>query len=282
MHSGTKPNGRGTEPLRLAFAHDWDLSPREAKELQERLRHCVRLEDDLPARIETVAGVDVGFEDQGKVTRAAVAVLGFPHLELVDHAIVQQPTRFPYVPGLLSFREVPALLEALGRLSILPQIIFVDGHGYAHPRRFGIACHLGVLTNLPSIGVGKTRLIGCHEDPPQERGAWTPLKDKFVGNDKIAWSDFGQQSWPHRGEPQGRGEQLGPRSGPQRGEPQGGDEQKEETIGAVLRTRAGVKPVYVSVGHRMSLTTAVTWVMRVTGRFRLPETIRQAHRLASG
>lgn len=244
--------------MQLTFVHGWDLTPGEAKKLQERLRHRVRLEDDLPAWIETVAGVDVGFEDQGNVTRAAVAVLGLPRLQLVDYAIVRQPTRFPYVPGLLSFREVPALLEALGRLSILPQILFVDGHGYAHPRRFGIACHLGVLTNLPSIGVGKTRLIGCHEDPPQERGAWTPLKDKFVGNE------------------------LGPWSGFRRGEPQGGDEQKEETIGAVLRTRVGVKPVYVSVGHRVSLITAVTWVMRVTGRFRLPETIRQAHRLASG
>lgn len=258
MDSGTKPNGRDTESLRLAFVHDWDLTPREARELQQRLRHRVRLEDDLPARIETVGGVDVGFEDQGNLSRAAVAVLGFPHLELIDHAIVRKPTRFPYVPGLLSFREVPALLEALDRLSSLPQILFVDGHGYAHPRRFGIACHLGVLTDLPSIGVGKTRLIGCHEDPPQERGAWTPLTDRFVGNDL------------------GRTE-----SGPE-DEPQGGGEPKKETIGAVLRTRAGVKPVYVSVGHRMSLTTAVIWVMRVTGRFRLPEPIRQAHRLASG
>jgi deoxyribonuclease V len=282
--------------LRLAFTHDWDLTPGEARELQERLRYCVRLEDDLPARIETVAGVDVGFEDQGKVTRAAVAVLGFPHLELVDQAIVRRPTRFPYVPGLLSFREVPALLEALDHLSILPQILFVDGHGYAHPRRFGIACHLGVLTNLPSIGVGKTRLIGYYEDPPQERGAWTPLKDKCVGNDKIAGNNFGQQSWPPSPSPQtpmlpgnparnpadGRWPNPFARvaDGSQREEERG--KPKEETIGVVLRTRAGVKPVYVSVGHRMSLTTAVAWVMCVTGRFRLPETIRQAHRLASG
>lgn len=219
--------------LKLCHGHSWDLTPKQAIALQTQLRPLVLAENALPAEIRTVAGVDVGFEDQGKTTRAAVAVLDFPGLGLIDQAVVRLPTRFPYVPGLLSFRELPALLEALDRLSMLPQLILVDGHGYAHPRRFGIACHLGVLTGLPTIGVGKTRLIGTHGELPDQRGNWIPLIDK------------------------------------------------DETIGAVLRTRTGVQPVYVSIGHRLNLATAVDWVMRCTPRYRLPETTRQAHRLAS-
>jgi deoxyribonuclease V len=220
--------------LALRHEHRWDLSPKEAATLQAQLRPLVLTEDTLPAEIRAVAGVDVGFEDQGRITRAAVAVLDFPGLRLIDQAIVRQPTRFPYVPGLLSFRELPALLVALERLSILPELILADGHGYAHPRRFGIACHLGVLTGIPTIGVGKTRLVGTHGELGEERGSWIPLIDK------------------------------------------------DETIGAVVRTRRGVQPVYVSVGHRLSLPTAVDWVLRCAPRYRLPETTRQAHRLASG
>lgn len=220
--------------LALCHEHRWDLSPKEAANLQTQLRPLVLAEDALPAEIRAVAGVDVGFEDQGSITRAAVAVLEFPGLRLIDQAIVRQPTRFPYVPGLLSFRETPALLEALERLNLLPELILVDGHGYAHPRRFGIACHLGVLTGIPTIGVGKTRLVGTQGELGEERGSWIPLIDR------------------------------------------------EETIGAVVRTRRGVQPVYVSVGHRLSLPTAVDWVLRCAPRYRLPETTRQAHRLASG
>jgi deoxyribonuclease V len=138
------------------------------------------------------------------------------------------------VPGLLSFRETPAVLEALGRLSERPDLLLCDGQGYAHPRRFGLACHLGVLTGLPSIGVAKSRLIGTHGALPKEKGAWVPLLD--------------------------------------------GD----EAVGAVLRTRDGVAPLYVSIGHRVSLPTAIRWVLACTTRYRLPETTRQAHRLASG
>lgn len=192
------------------------------------------MHDDLPERIEGVAGVDVGFEDEGRITRAAVAVLRYPELNLVDRAVARLPTAFPYVPGLLSFRELPAVLEAIRLLSIRPDLFLCDGQGLAHPRRFGIACHLGVLLNAPSIGVAKTRLWGACGEPPDVRGAWTPLLD-------------------------------------------GG-----ETIGAVLRTRVGVKPLFVSVGHRVSLETAIHWVLACTTRFRLPETTRQAHRLASG
>lgn len=220
--------------LSLYHAHPWNVPPQEAIAIQNRLRGLARIEDDLPADIRRVAGVDVGFEGHGTVTRAAVAVLDFPALTLAESRIARLPTEFPYIPGLLSFREIPALVDALDSLDALPDLILVDGQGYAHPRRLGIACHLGVLTGLPTIGVGKTRLIGRHADVPDQRGTWVPLLDKG------------------------------------------------EEIGAVLRTRVGVQPLYVSAGHRVSLTTAVDWVMRCVGKYRLPETTRQAHRLASG
>jgi deoxyribonuclease V len=215
------------------FTHPWDVTPAQARAIQLEGRARV-IADDAFGRVGRVAGIDVGFEESGTISRAAVAVLEVPSLTLVESAVARLPTAFPYVPGLLSFREIPAALEALGRLSAPPDLLLCDGQGYAHPRRFGLACHLGVLTGLPSIGVAKSRLIGAHGPLPDEKGAWVPLLD--------------------------------------------GD----ETIGAVLRTRGGVAPVYVSVGHRVSLPTAIRWVLACTTRFRLPETTRQAHRLASG
>jgi len=219
--------------LDLHCQHPWNVSPKEAIAIQRHLRMQLVLQDDF-AQIRRVAGVDAGFEGGGAITRAAVAVLDFPTLELLGSSVARLPTSFPYVPGLLSFREIPAVLGALEGLASLPDLILVDGQGYAHPRRFGIACHLGVLTGLPTIGVGKTRLVGSYEEPPERRGEWTPLRDE------------------------------------------------EEIIGAVLRTREGVKPLFISAGYRISLKTAVDYVMRCTARFRLPETTRQAHRLASG
>jgi deoxyribonuclease V len=159
--------------------------------------------------------------------------LSYPELELIEEAIAIQKTCFPYIPGLLSFREVPAVLDALEKLHGLPDLLLCDGQGLAHPRRFGLACHLGVLTGIPSIGVAKTRLTGSHGPVPMRRGDWTPLIHK------------------------------------------------SEKVGAVLRTRAGVKPVFVSVGHKTSLETAIAYVMACTTRYRLPETTRSAHRLAS-
>ncbi len=218
--------------------HEWDLAPKEAIALQTELRGRVVREDRIGA-VRRVAGVDVGFEKDGRITRAAVAVLDFPGLALVERAVVRAPTRFPYVPGLLSFREAPAVLAAFEQVTRAPDLILYDGQGIAHPRRFGIASHVGLLLDCPSIGVAKTRLIGVHRTPANRRGAWTPLRDA--------------------------GEACG-----------------EETIGAVLRTRAGVKPLYVSIGHRVSLETAVRWTMACVTRYRLPETTRWAHRLASG
>jgi deoxyribonuclease V len=218
--------------LQLHHEHPWNLSPAQARETQQRLSQLVETADRL-GDVGSVAGVDVGFDMKNGLTRAAVVVLDFPSLEFREQALITQPTRFPYVPGLLSFREAPAILEALAALQHLPDVLVCDGQGLAHPRRFGIACHLGVLTDLPSIGVAKKRLIGSRQEPADTRGDWVPLVHQ------------------------------------------------DETVGAVLRSRAGVKPIYVSSGHRISLETAIKLVMRCTTRYRLPETTRQADRLAS-
>ena len=201
--------------------------------MQRELRGHLILTDQL-GPVQRVAGVDVGFEAGGTVTRAAVAVLRYPELDVLETATARCPTTFPYVPGLLSFRELPAVLAALEQLREPPDLLLCDGQGIAHPRRFGIASHLGLLVDIPAIGVAKTRLCGTHAEPPHQRGAWTPL-----------------------------------RAG-------------EEIIGAVLRTRIGVKPLYISPGHRIGLETALAYVMRCCTRYRLPETTRHAHRLASG
>lgn len=221
-----------TKTVRFSPLHSWNLTPRQAVELQHQLAQRVERHDRLGA-VQRVAGVDAGFEDGGRITRAAVAVLSFPGLQLVDSAVACLPTSFPYVPGLLSFREVPAVLAALERLSVSPDLILCDGQGIAHPRRFGIASHLGILVDIPTVGVAKSRLTGVFGSVPEGRGSWVPLMDG------------------------------------------------KEIVGAVLRTRPRVKPLFVSVGHRICLDTAVQWVIACVTRFRLPETTRWAHRLAS-
>jgi deoxyribonuclease V len=218
--------------------HPWDLAPEAAIALQQELSHQVILMDQL-GPVRYVAGVDVGFEQGGEVTRAAVAVLDLDHLhqkgyQPCDLAIARRPTQFPYIPGLLSFREVPAILDALAQLHVIPDLLLCDGQGTAHPRRFGIACHLGLLTNLPAIGVAKSLLVGKHAPLDPQAGAWQPLI--------------------HRG----------------------------ETIGAALRNRDQTNPLYISPGHKICLTTALDYVRRCTTKYRLPETTRHAHKLASG
>jgi deoxyribonuclease V len=222
-----------TKQISLQPTPNWNLSPAEAIALQRKLAPQVLREDRLGA-VRRVAGIDVGFEAGGQVTRAAVAVLDFPSLALVEQAVARAPTTFPYIPGLLSFREAPAVLTALAQLVAPPDLILYDGQGLAHPRRLGIASHVGLLSQKPTIGVAKTRLIGRFDPPELERGAWSPLEDKG------------------------------------------------EVIGAVLRTRAGVSPLFVSIGWGVSLPTAIEWVLACAPKFRLPETTRQAHRLASG
>jgi len=219
--------------MKPVIRHPWKVTPKEAVRIQRRLRDRVIRRDAIGRRVRKVAGVDVGFEDGGAVTRAAVVVLSWPGLERLDAALARRPTDFPYVPGLLSFRELPAVLEAVQHLETFPDLWLCDGQGIAHPRRFGIAAHLGVILDVPAIGVGKSRLCGEHAEPGPERGDWASLKDRG------------------------------------------------ETIGAVLRARAGVKPLYVSIGHRVSLGAARRWVLRCAPRYRLPETTRQADWLAS-
>ncbi|SDK84853.1 deoxyribonuclease V [Catalinimonas alkaloidigena] len=211
----------------------WPTTIEDATAVQLQLRDRV-IRDDQFEPFRTVAGVDVGFEQEGTITRAAVAVLDGQTLQLIDYALARQPTRFPYVPGYLSFREVPAVLEAYDKLRAKPDLLLCDGQGTAHPRQFGIACHLGVLLDLPSVGVGKSRLVGRYQEVPDERGAWQPLY------------------------------------------------YQRDIIGGVLRTRVGTKPLFISTGHRVSLETAIRLVMHCAPKYRLPETTRQAHKLASG
>ncbi|XKE47527.1 deoxyribonuclease V [Halomonas organivorans] len=221
--------------------HDWNLEPEAAIALQRRLAGRVERVDRLDP-VRRIAGVDIGFEEDGAVTRAVVVVLAWPpdssgEFEVVEQAVHREPTRLPYIPGLLSFREVPGALAAFDKLSIRPELVMVDGQGIAHPRRLGVASHLGLWLDLPTIGIAKTRLVGRHGPVPEGRGGWTPLVDD------------------------------GPRG--------------EEVIGAVLRSRARVKPVYVSPGHRLCLETAVAWVVACLGKTKLPEPTRLADRLAS-
>ena len=218
--------------MKINFPTRWPETTADAIELQNQLCTQVITADQL-GPLQTVAGVDAGFEQNGTVTRAAVVVLSYPALELLEYALAYRPTTFPYVPGLLSFREVPTVLDALAQLQTEPDLILCDGQGLAHPRRFGIACHLGLLVDRPTIGVAKSRLIGTHSELPEAKGQWVPLLDKG------------------------------------------------ERIGAVLRSRTGTQPLYISPGHRISLETALDHVLACTPKYRLPETTRLADRLAS-
>ena len=220
--------------MKICQRHAWPLTVEEAIAIQQQFRKEVITQDQLEEPVQYVAGVDMGFEAAGTISRAAVAVLSFPSLQLQESAIARRPTTFPYVPGFLSFREIPAVLDALEKISTIPDLILCDGQGIAHPRRFGIACHLGLIVDIPTIGVAKSLLIGNHQEVSEERGSWQPLVNRG------------------------------------------------ETIGAVLRTRVKTKPLYISSGHRVSLSTAIEYVLRCTPKYRLPETTRIADKLASG
>ena len=199
-------------------------STTDAIALQLRLRGRVERRDRI-GRVRRIAGIDVGVRD-GRA-RAAIVVMT-PELEVVETRTAEVAASFPYVPGLLAFRELPAIRRAFRGLTNKPDLAVVDGHGVAHPRRFGIACHVGVEFGVPSIGCGKSLFVGEHDEPGADKGSWTELR--------------------YRG----------------------------ETIGAAVRTREGVRVVYVSTGHRVSLSTAIRWILRLAPRYRLPEPIRAA------
>ena len=214
--------------------HDWNLTPREAVELQKSLRERVRLAP-LRQKIETVAGADISFNKFSPVVYAGVVVLALPSLEVLEEAGVVSETKFPYVPGLLSFREAPSVLEAWSKLKTEPDAVMFDGQGIAHPRRVGIASHVGLLLNRPTLGCAKSVLVGKYEEPAGERGSWEPLVDP----------------------------------------------KNNETVGAALRTKARVQPIYVSPGHLIDLAGAIELTLRADGGYRQPEPTRRAHLLVN-
>lgn len=219
--------------MNLSISHQWDLSPAEAKALQLELAERVIPETTFdPSEIQTVAGVDVSIRKG--VARAAVVVLKLADLKPIDCAVGEAPATFPYIPGLLTFREGPSVLAALERLTNWPDLLIFDGQGIAHPQRIGLAAHMGVILDHPSIGCAKSRLTGAYAEPGDEVGNWEPLVDEG------------------------------------------------EVIGAVVRSRAGVKPLYVSIGHRVDLPIAIELVLQCTQGYRLPETTRYAHNVAGG
>ena len=213
------------------YEHPWDVEPLEARQIQVQLGERAVL-SPLPPEPATVAGIDVSIKE-GKAI-AAVVVLSYPELAPVDAALAEVEVSFPYVPGLLAFREGPAVLAALEGLAGAPDILLFDGQGYAHPRRMGLATHLGVLVDVPSVGCAKSRLVGSYDEPAERKGSWTALREG------------------------------------------------EELIGAVVRTRDRVRPVFVSPGHRADVGTAVSLVLGCARTYRLPEPIRWAHRVAGG
>jgi deoxyribonuclease V len=212
--------------------HRWAVTPKQAIRIQQRL--CGRVCICRPGgELRLIAGCDLAFSRDGTQCLAAVVVWDRVSQQVVEQRQAVRPVRFPYVPGLLSFREIPALLAAFRKLAVVPDGVMCDGQGWAHPRRFGLACHVGVLLGLPTIGCAKSILIGAHERLASRRGSRTSLV--------------------HDG----------------------------EEIGTVLRTQAGVRPVYVSIGHNIDLPTAEEIVLSCAVRYRLPEPTRLADRLVA-
>ncbi len=217
------------------IVHPWDLDPPAAIALQRELAAKV-IRKTAFGPVTTITGVDASYRDG--IARAAIVAFSFPGLDIVEYVTAERPVDYPYVPGLLSFREAPAILDALEKLPITPDLLIFDGHGIAHPRRLGIASHVGLLVDKPSIGCAKRRLVGDYDEPARERGSYSYLHDD------------------------------------------GADEEGIGVIGAVVRTRTGVKPVFVSTGHRISLDAAIDVVL-VCGRgYRLPEPTRWADKIA--
>ena len=232
--------------------HDWNLTPTEAVELQKELRGKIQIEP-LKREVNLVAGCDISFNKFSDIVYAGIVVLRLPELEVVDSATVITKTSFPYIPGLLSFRETPALLEAWERLKTAPDVVMLDGQGLAHPRRFGIACHFGLLVGLPTLGCAKTVLRGKYDEPDEKAGSYSLMTDKG------------------------------------------------ETVGAAVRTKDRVAPVYVSIGNRIDLPGAVRLALRCVkgyhandegetlfeiksaskSKYRIPEPTRQAHLLVN-
>lgn len=217
--------------------HEWNLSPTEAVALQQQLRSQIRIEP-LTKTPQTIAGCDISFNKFEETVYAGIVVLNLETLETIEEAGVVSTTPFPYIPGLLSFREIPSLLEAWAKLKIEPDVVMFDGHGIAHPRRIGIASHAGLFLNRPTFGCGKSVLVGKYDEPAPERGSWSPMTHY------------------------------------------------KDVVGAALRTKNKVNPVYVSPGHLIDLETAIDLTLRCDGGrrgfgYRIPEPTRRAHNLVN-
>ena len=213
--------------------HNWQVSITEALDIQLRLAARVsRIGEVITPRF--IAGVDISVGKTQEMATGAVIILSYPELRLVETKIVNEKLNFPYIPGLLSFRESPLILAACEKLTVTPDLILVDGQGVAHPRRLGLASHLGLFLDTPTIGCAKSRLCGSHKELGVEPGSSVELVDNG------------------------------------------------EVIGAVLRTKLGASPIYVSIGHKIDLQTAVHWVLECCRGYRVPEPTRIAHLTAGG
>ena len=226
-------SSRYNRVMKVSNLHSWQVSPAQALDLQLRLASQVSRRNEV-ADPRLIAGVDISVNREQGVASGAIVVLNYPELRLVETKVVSGKLDFPYVPGLLSFREAPLTLAACERLSVTPDLILVDGQGIAHPRRFGLASHLGLLLDTPTIGCAKSLLCGSHEEPGDELGSCAEIMDRG------------------------------------------------EVIGAAVRTKPGSKPVYVSIGHKIDLETAMYWVVKLCRGYRLPEPARLAHLAAGG
>ena len=219
--------------MKVERLHSWQVSIAQAKDIQMRLAAQVsRSSKGIYPRF--IAGVDISVNKEERLGTAAVVVLNYPEMKLVETGVANGKLDFPYVPGLLSFRESPLALAAFEKLTLNPDLILVDGQGIAHPRRMGLASHLGLFLDTPTIGCAKSLLCGSHHEPAAETGSYTEVVDK------------------------------------------------DEVIGAAVRTRPGVKPIYVSLGHKVDLQMAIHWVLECCRGYRLPEPTRLAHLAAGG
>ncbi|CUS96514.1 endonuclease V [Candidatus Kryptobacter tengchongensis] len=212
--------------------HSWDVSPEEAIKIQNEMRNLVKIEN-LQSQIRYIAGADISFDKGSNTVYAGIVVLKFPELVEVDRSLLITEVNFPYIPGLLSFRESPALIKAWEKIKIIPDVVIIDGQGIAHPRRFGIASHFGVLIDKPTIGCAKSLLVGKYKEPDEKAGSYSYLYD----------------------------------SG--------------EIIGVALRTRDNVQPVFVSIGHKITLDESIEIIMQSIRGYRIPEPTRQAHMLVN-
>jgi deoxyribonuclease V len=214
--------------------HDWDISVTQARQIQRELSEQVIRNNDRAGRFNTVAGVDISGADSDNMATAAVVVLSYPHNNILEVSTVRGQPPFPYISGFLSFREIPLILKAFQTLSNIPDIVLVDGQGIAHPRRFGLASHLGLILDIPTVGCAKSRLCGSHEMPDSTAGTYSELVDN------------------------------------------------NEIIGAVVRTKFNVRPLYISIGHKIDLQSAINCVLECCKGYRLPEATRLAHLAAGG